>query len=96
MMVVNAVALAGGHTCRAQASEITIKRAGCAFDPGPDSAVLTGEITMVASSSPALRAGRPSVSQLRANRRGAFCFWVVRAPGRARLRGNGYPRTIRT
>jgi len=47
MSVVNAVALAGGYTYRAQASKITIKRAGCTFVAGPDSAVLPGEIITV-------------------------------------------------
>jgi polysaccharide export outer membrane protein len=47
MTVVNAVALAGGYTYRAQSSKITIKRAGCTFVANPDTAVLPGEIVTV-------------------------------------------------
>lgn len=47
MTVVNAVALAGGYTYRAQSSKITIKRAGCTFVANTDTTVLPGEILTV-------------------------------------------------
>ena len=47
MTVVNAVALAGGYTYRAQPSKITVRRTGCSFIAAPDAPVLPGEIITV-------------------------------------------------
>ena len=47
MTVINAVALAGGYTTRAQTSEVTIRRAGCTFVAQPDTAILPDAVITV-------------------------------------------------
>ena len=46
--VINAVALAGGYTARADQSSVTIGRGGCRFDTRADSSVGLGDIITIA------------------------------------------------
>ena len=47
MTVINAVALAGGYTYRADTSRVTIDRRGCLFEATPDTLVQPGDIITV-------------------------------------------------
>ena len=47
MTVINAVALAGGYTARAQTAAVTVKRADCTLIAAPDTIVLPDEIITV-------------------------------------------------
>jgi polysaccharide export outer membrane protein len=47
MTAMNAVALAGGYTTRAKASEVTIRRAGCTVVAEPDAIILPDEVITV-------------------------------------------------
>ena len=47
MTVINAVALAGGYTARADQSSMTIGRGACRFDTQADSFVNRGDIVII-------------------------------------------------